>query len=76
MCLYCRINPIVTPRRRISQALKAKVEIKHKHMPMISLDIQPVDEPTDWVNGLVMVENPNGKLRICLYSSNPGKSIW
>ena len=28
--------------------------------------IEPVDEPTDWVNGLVIVEKPNGKLRICL----------
>ena len=28
--------------------------------------IATVTEPTDWVNSLVVVENPNGKLRICL----------
>ena len=34
---------------------------------MVDLDIiEPVDEPTDGINGLVMVEIPNGKLRICL----------
>ena len=34
---------------------------------MVDLDkIDPVDELTDWVNGLVIVEKPNGKLRICL----------
>ena len=28
--------------------------------------ITPIQEPTDWVNSLVIVEKPNGKLRICL----------
>ena len=33
---------------------------------MVDLDIiKPVDEPTDWVSGLV-IEKPNGKLQICL----------
>ena len=30
---------------------------------MVDLD---VDKPTDWVNGLVIVEIPNEKLRICI----------
>lgn len=34
---------------------------------MVDLDIiKPVDEPNDWVNRLVIVENSYGKLRICL----------
>ena len=34
---------------------------------MIDLDItEPIKKPTDWVKGLVIVEKPNGKLRICL----------
>ena len=28
--------------------------------------IEPVNEPTDWVNPLIIVEKPNVKLRICL----------
>ena len=32
---------------------------------MVDLDIiEPADEPTDWVSELVIVEKPNGKLRI------------
>ena len=34
---------------------------------MVDLDIiEPVNEPTNWVNGLVIVKKQNGKLRICL----------
>ena len=34
---------------------------------MVDLDIiEPIEKPTYWVNGLVIVEEPNGKLRICL----------
>ena len=34
---------------------------------MVDLDIiELVDEKTDWVNGLVIVEKPNRKLQICL----------
>ena len=34
---------------------------------MVDLDIiEPVDEPTECVHELVIVENPNGKLQICL----------
>lgn len=34
---------------------------------MVDLGItEPKKEPTDWVNGLVIVQKPHGKLRICL----------
>ena len=28
--------------------------------------IRKVEEPTDWVSSLVVVEKPNGKLRVCI----------
>ena len=35
---------------------------------MVDLDImEPVRKLTNWVNGPVVVEKPNGKLRICLH---------
>lgn len=38
--------------------------------------IRKVDEPTDWVNSLVVVEKPKtGKLRICLDPRNLNKAI-
>ena len=34
---------------------------------MVDLDItEPIKKPTDWVNSLVIVEKPNGKLHIWL----------
>ena len=57
--------PVVTPVRRIPNTLKRKVDKELKCI--VDLDmIEPADEPTGWVNGLVIIENPNGKLRICL----------
>ena len=33
---------------------------------MVDLDIERIELPTDWVNGLVIIKKPNGKLHICL----------
>ena len=56
---------MVIPVRKIPFALKPKLEIKLKRM--VDLDIiEPVQKPIDWVNGLVVVEKANGKLRVCL----------
>ena len=58
-------TPVVIPVRQIPHSLKSKVEKEVKGI--VDLDIiKPVDEQTDWVNGLVIVEKPNGKLRIYL----------
>ena len=37
--------------------------------------IRKVDEPTEWVNSMVVVEKPNGELRICLDPRNLNKAI-
>ena len=37
--------------------------------------IELVDEPIDWVNGLVIVEKPNRKLRICLDPRSLNRAI-
>ena len=43
---------------------------------MIKLDvIEPVSEPTEWVNSLVTVEKPNGKLRVCLDPRDLNKAV-
>jgi hypothetical protein len=36
---------------------------------------EPVEKPTEWVNSLVIVSKPNGKLRICLDSRRLNKAI-
>ena len=43
---------------------------------MIDLGIiEPAQKPTNWVNGLVLVERPNGKLRVCLVPRPLNKAI-
>ena len=43
---------------------------------MIDLGIiEPAEKPTNWVNGLVLVERPNGKLRVCLDPRPLNKAI-
>ena len=68
------VTPVVTPVRKIPLALKPKLEMELKRM--VDLDItEPVQKPTDWVNGLVLVEKLNGKLRICLDPRPLNKAI-
>ena len=59
------VKPVVTLVHKVPHALKPKLEKELKRM--VDLDIiEPIEEPTDWVNGLVVVEKPNEKLHICL----------
>ncbi|MET0104994.1 MAG: RNase H-like domain-containing protein [Sedimenticola sp.] len=58
--------PVVNPPRRIPEALKFKLKCELDAMEKDQI-IMKVNEPTDWVNSLVVVEKPKtGKLRICL----------
>ena len=65
---------VVTSTSRIPHFLKPKVEKELKRMVDPNI-IELVDEPTDWVNGLVIVEKPNGKLRISLDHRPLNKAI-
>ena len=38
-------------------------------------EIRKSDEPTEWVNLMVVMEKPRGGLRICLYLRNLNKVI-
>ena len=50
---------MVTSVRKIPLALKTKLEMELTRM--VDLDIiETIQKPTDWVNGLVVVEKPNG----------------
>ena len=54
--------------------MKPKLEKELKCI--VDLDIiEPVLKPTDWVNGLVVVEKPNQKLRVCLDPRPLNKAI-
>ena len=54
--------------------MKPKLEKELKRM--VDLDIiEPFQKTTVWVNGLVVVERPNGKLRVCLDPRPLNKAI-
>ena len=56
---------VVTPVRKTFHALKPKLQKEIKRL--VDQDIsKPIKKPTDWVNGLLVEEKSNGKLRICL----------
>ena len=43
---------------------------------MEELDVvQKVDEPTDWVNSMVNIIKPNGRLRVCIDPHDLNKAI-
>ena len=68
------VMPVISPIRKIPFALKTK--LKEELQRMVKLDIiEPVEKPTDWVNALVIVSKPNGKLRICLDPRPLNKAI-
>jgi hypothetical protein len=68
------VQPVIQPPRRIPFALQEPLQKELKKM--VDMDIiTPVIEPTDWVSSLVVVQKPNGQLRICLDPRDLNKAI-
>ena len=58
-------TPIVNPPRRVPCSLKQRLRTAID-TNVASGVLVKVDEPTDWVHNLVIVEKKNGSLRLCL----------
>lgn len=58
-------TPVVYPPRRVPVTLRPKVKRELKCMEQLGV-IERVHEATEWVNSMVTVTKPNGKLRICI----------
>ena len=60
------VKPVVTPLRNQPAALRDRLKATLDEMEKIKV-IKKVDQPTEWVNSLVIVEKPKTKkLRVCL----------
>ena len=67
-------KPVVHPPRRVPVTLRSKVKDELDRMVRLKV-IERVHEPTEWVNSMVTVTKPNGKLRICIDPRDLNKAI-
>ena len=58
-------TPVIHPPRKIPISLMKKLKAELERMCKLDV-IEKIDEPTDWVSSMVIVEKGNGQLRICL----------
>jgi len=58
-------NPVQHPPRRVPAALHEKLKVTLNNMVKEGI-IARVEEPTQWVNSIVVVTKKDGNLRICL----------
>lgn len=68
------VRPVVHAPRRVPVSLEAK--LKHTLADMETKGvIRKVDEPTDWVSSLLVVEKRDGTLRLCLDPRDLNRAI-
>jgi transposase InsO family protein len=66
------VKPVIHPSRKIPISMMDK--LKAERMKQLDV-IEKIDEPTDWVSSLVIVEKPDGKIRLCLDPRDLNKAI-
>ena len=59
------IEPIVSTARKIPYSQRDRVETELKRMEKLGV-IPKDEEPTDWVNTIIVVNEPNGIVRLCM----------
>ena len=63
--LHDNHQPVIIPTRRLPHYLKDKLRQTLKRNVKSGV-LQKVDQPTNWVSNLVVVEKKDGSLRLCL----------
>ena len=68
------MTPVIHAPRRVPVALRPKLKEELERMKKLDI-IEPVNEPSDWVSSLVIVQKPNSSLRACLDPSDLNQAI-
>ena len=68
------VTPVVHPPRKIPFTQRENVKEELDRMEALGV-IRKADEPTEWVSSLVVVQKPNGKVRVCLDPRDLNKAI-
>lgn len=68
------VKPVICPLRRIPYSIIENVKNELQKMVKTSI-IKKIDEPTEWVNQMVIVVKKDKSLRICLDPRNLNKAI-
>ena len=68
------VKPVIHPPRKVPISMKEKVKSELLRMESEGV-ITKQTEPTDWVNSMVVVPKPNGKVRICIDPRDLNKAV-
>ena len=69
-----KVKPVINRARRIPLAMTDIVKAELDKMEQMGV-IAKVDEPTEWVNSMVVAEKKDGSVRICLDPKELNKAI-
>ena len=72
--IHPSIPPVIHPPRRVPITIQPKLKEELDRMEKLGV-ISKVPEPTDWVSSLVVVEKPDGSIRICLDPKDLNQAI-
>ncbi|XP_033749332.1 uncharacterized protein K02A2.6-like [Pecten maximus] len=68
------VTPVVDAPRKVPFALKDRIKKEFDRMEQEGVIVKQED-PTQWVNSMVTVVKPNGKIRICIDPKNLNSAI-
>ena len=68
------VSPVVHPPGKIPFTQRERLKEELDLMEKLGV-IRKAEEPTEWVSSLVVVEKPNGKVRLCLDPRDLNKAI-
>lgn len=68
------VPPVINPCRKVPFALQKPMKEELDRMERLGV-IERIDEPTDWVSSLVIVNKKNGKPRVCMDPRNLNRAI-